>query len=81
MVLNKIEEIRNSWRGPNALPRVLSIPFTEDRVHLRPYWIMEFKDEKNIRRFFRPEDQLKNASNETQKEMQEKMDLTDNEES
>ncbi|KAL8148135.1 hypothetical protein AgCh_005472 [Apium graveolens] len=81
MVLNKIEEIKNRWRGPNALPRVLTIPFTRDRVHLRPYWMMEFKDEKGIRRFFRLEDQLKILSNETLMEMQGKLDQINKDES
>ena len=35
---------------------------------------MEFRDEKGIRRFFRLEDQLKISSNETLREMQEKLD-------
>ena len=66
----------NNKRNPNALPRVLTIHFPGDRVHLRPYWIMEFKDEKCIRRFFRLEDQLKISSNETLMEMQEMLDQT-----
>ena len=49
-------------------------------MHLRPYWIMEFKDKKFIRRFFKLEDQLKIASNETLKEMQEKLDQTNEDE-
>ena len=42
---------------------------------------MEFKDKKCIRRFFRLEDQLKIASNETLMEMQEKLDQTNKNES
>ena len=36
---------------------------------------MEFRDNKGVRRFFRLEDQLKIASNETLKEMQSKLDI------
>ena len=81
MVLNKIEEIRNSWRGLNELPRVLTIPYTGNRVNLRSYWLMEFKDEKCTRRFFILEDQLKILSNETLMEMQEMLDQTNEDES
>ena len=79
-VLRKITEIRQSWRDPNALPRVLTIPKTGDRVHLKPYWLMEFRDEKGDRRFFRIEDQLKISSNETLKEMQEMLDINNEDE-
>lgn len=37
---------------------------------------MEFRDDKGVRRFFRLEDQLKIASNETLKEMQSKLDVS-----
>ena len=36
---------------------------------------MEFRDSKGVRRFFRLEDQLKIASNETLKDMQSKLDI------
>ena len=41
---------------------------------------MEFRDDKGVRRFFRIEDQLKIASNETLKEMQSKLDISDEDE-
>ncbi|KAL8092156.1 hypothetical protein AgCh_034450 [Apium graveolens] len=74
LVLNKIEELRSN-RAKDALPKTLLIPFIGKRVHLRPYWLMEFRDEKGVRRFFRLEDQLSISSNETLLEMQEMVDL------
>ena len=41
---------------------------------------MEFRDDKGVRRFFRLEDQLKIANNETLKEMQSKLDISDEDE-
>ena len=79
LVLKKIEDLRSN-KAKNALPRTLTIPFTGSRVHLRPYWLMEFIDEKGVRRFFRLDDQLSISSNETLLEMQEKLDLSDAEE-
>ena len=73
-ILRKITEITKSWREPNALPRTLNVPANGDTVHLSPYWMMEFRDMKGVRRFFRLEDQLKISSNETLIEMQEKLD-------
>ncbi|KAL8099250.1 hypothetical protein AgCh_031785 [Apium graveolens] len=70
LVLKKIEELRSN-KAKDALPKTLTIPFTGKRVHLRPYWLMEFRDEKGVRRFFRLEDQLSISSNETLLEMQE----------
>ena len=43
-------------------------------MHLTPYWMIKFRDDKGVRRFFRLEDQLKISSNETIREMQEKLD-------
>ncbi|KAL8114648.1 hypothetical protein AgCh_021492 [Apium graveolens] len=76
LVLKKIEELR-SVRAKDALPKTLIIPYTGRRVHLRPYWLMEFKDDKGVRRFFRLEDQLSISSNETLLEMQEKLNLSE----
>ena len=76
LVLKKIEEMRSN-RAKDALPKTLSIPFTVKRVHLRPYWLMEFRDEKGVRRFFRLEDQLSISSNETLLEMQGMLDLSE----
>ncbi|KAL8125643.1 hypothetical protein AgCh_013053 [Apium graveolens] len=47
---------------------------------LRPYWLMEFMDDKGVRRFFRLEDQLSISSNETLLEMQEMLDLSESDE-
>ena len=55
LVLKKIEELRSN-RAKDALPKTLSIPFTGKRVHLRPYWLMEFRNENGVRRFFKLED-------------------------
>lgn len=74
-VLRKIEQIRQSWKDPEALPRVLELPKTGERIHMLPYWLMEFRDDNGTRRFFRLEDQLKIASNETLLEMQSNLDL------
>ena len=76
LVLKKIEELR-SIRAKDALPKTLTIPYTGSRVHLRPHWLMEFMDDKGIRRFFRLEDQLSISSNETLLEMQEMLDLSE----
>ena len=57
-ILRRITDITKSWRGPNALPRVLNFLANGDIVHLSPYWMMEFRDLKGVRRFFRLEDQL-----------------------
>ncbi|KAK1369879.1 hypothetical protein POM88_035971 [Heracleum sosnowskyi] len=73
-VLKKIEEIRSSWNSPDCLPRKLKIPFNGQRIHLQPYWMMEFKDEKGCRRFFRIEDQLSKASNRYLRWLQDKLD-------
>ncbi|KAL8100349.1 hypothetical protein AgCh_032558 [Apium graveolens] len=75
LVLKKIEELR-SIRAKDALPKTLIIPYTGSRVHLRPYWLMEFMDDKGVRRFFRLEDQLSISSNETLLEIQEMLDLS-----
>ena len=77
MVLNKITEIRKSWASEDSLPRKLKIPFTGNRIHHQPYWMMEFRDENGCRRFFRMEDQLKKADNKTLKFLQTKLDPTD----
>ena len=79
LVLNKIEELR-SIRAKDALPKTLIIPYTGRRVHLRPYWLMEFIDDKGVRRFFRLEDQLSIFSNETLLEMQGKLNLSESDE-
>ncbi|KAL8089554.1 hypothetical protein AgCh_039139 [Apium graveolens] len=76
VVLKKIEELR-SVRAKDALPKTLIIPYTGRRVHLRLYWLMEFMDDKGVRRFFRLEDQLSISSNETLLEMQEKLNLSE----
>ena len=75
-ILNKIANIRKTWREPNALPRTLLIQEREMKIHKSPHWLMEFRDDKGVRRFFRLEDQLKIASNETLKEMQSKLDIS-----
>ena len=78
----EIEEIHflRSIRAKDALPKTLIIPYTGKRVHLRPYWLMEFMDDKGVRRFFRLEDQLSISINETLFEMQEKLDLSESDE-
>ena len=73
-ILNKIAKIRQNWRGSDSLPRTLVIPKHGDIVHKEPHWLMEFRDDKGARRFFKIEDQLKISSNETLREMQEKLD-------
>ena len=79
-ILNKIANIRKTWREPNALPRTLLIQERGTTIHKSPHWLMEFRDDKGVRRFFRLEDQLKIASNETLKEMQSKLDISDEDE-
>ncbi|KAL8148041.1 hypothetical protein AgCh_005398 [Apium graveolens] len=68
LYIEEIDEVRaiDAYRN---LPERLVF-----RVHLRPYWIMEFKDKKCIRRFFILEYQLKISSNENLMEMQKKLD-------
>ncbi|KAL8154666.1 hypothetical protein AgCh_000134 [Apium graveolens] len=79
LVLKKIKELR-SIRAKDALPKTLTIPYTRSRVHLRPYWLMEFMDDKGVRRFFRLEDQLSISSNETLLEMQGMLNLSESDE-
>ncbi|KAK1372514.1 hypothetical protein POM88_028707 [Heracleum sosnowskyi] len=69
-VVSKICQIKASWNKPEALPRMLRVPSTGKKIHLQPYWMTEFKDKDNCRRFFRMEDQLDKASNQTLKFMQ-----------
>ncbi|KAL8116604.1 hypothetical protein AgCh_022950 [Apium graveolens] len=79
-ILNKIANIRKTWREPNALPRTLLIQERGTTIHKSPHWLIEFRDDKGVRRFFRLEDQLKIASNETLKEMQSKLEISDKDE-
>ncbi|KAK1356235.1 hypothetical protein POM88_049491 [Heracleum sosnowskyi] len=73
-MLKKIEEIRSNWNSPDCLSRKLKIPFNRQRIHLQPYWMMEFKDEKGCRRFFRIEDQLSKVINRYLRWLQGKLD-------
>ncbi|KAK1401887.1 hypothetical protein POM88_001492 [Heracleum sosnowskyi] len=79
-VVSKICQIKASWNKPGALPRVLKVPQTGKKIHLQPFWMMEFRDKDNCRRFFRIEDQLEKASNETLRLMQSKLGNEDEEE-
>jgi len=79
-VVSKICQIKASWNKPGALPRVLKVPQTGKIIHLQPFWMMEFRDKSNCRRFFRIEDQLEKASNETLRLMQSKLGNQDEEE-
>ncbi|KAK1403247.1 hypothetical protein POM88_002852 [Heracleum sosnowskyi] len=79
-VVSKICQIKASWNKPEALPRILRVPSTGKKIHLQPYWMMEFKDKDNCRRFFRMEDQLDKASNQTLKFMQSMLGDQDEEE-
>ena len=79
-VVSKICQIKASWNKPGALPRVLKVPQTGKKIHLQPFWMMEFRDKDNCRRFFRIEDQLEKASNETLRSMQSKLGNQDEEE-
>ncbi|KAK1395309.1 hypothetical protein POM88_014365 [Heracleum sosnowskyi] len=79
-VVSKICQLKASWNKPEALPRILRVPSTGKKIHLQPYWMMEFKDKDNCRRFFRMEDQLEKASNQTLKLMQSKLGDQDEEE-
>ncbi|KAK1360431.1 hypothetical protein POM88_044905 [Heracleum sosnowskyi] len=79
-VVSKICQIKASWNKPEALPRMLRVPSTGKKIHLQPYWMMEFKDKDNCRRFFRMEDQLDKASNQTLKVMQSMLGDQDEEE-
>jgi hypothetical protein len=79
-VVSKICQLKASWNKPEALPRMLRVPSTGKKIHLQPYWMMEFKDKDNCRRFFRMEDQLDKASNQTLKLMQSKLGDQDEEE-
>ncbi|KAK1388301.1 hypothetical protein POM88_016479 [Heracleum sosnowskyi] len=79
-VVSKICQIKASWKKPGALPRVLKVPQTGKIIHLQPFWMMEFRDKDNCRRFFRLEDQLEKASNQTLRLMQSKLGNQDEEE-
>ncbi|KAK1385076.1 hypothetical protein POM88_022811 [Heracleum sosnowskyi] len=79
-VVSKISQIKASWNKPEALPRILRVPSTGKKIHLQPYWMMEFKDKDNCRRFSRMEDQLDKASNQTLKFMKSMLGDQDEEE-
>ena len=80
-IFNKIKEIRSSWNSKEGLPRKLNIPYSPERkVHLYPFWILEFHDQSGCRRFFRIEDQLKKASNEYLQYLMSMLDPDDHEE-
>ncbi|KAK1383977.1 hypothetical protein POM88_021712 [Heracleum sosnowskyi] len=79
-VVSKICQIKASWNKPDALPRVLKVPQSGKKIHLQPYWMMEFRDRDNCRRFFRIEDQLEKASNDTMISIQSKLGNQDEEE-
>ncbi|KAK1394491.1 hypothetical protein POM88_013547 [Heracleum sosnowskyi] len=79
-VVSKICQIKASWNKPNALPKTLKVPQTGKKIHLQPFWMMEFREKDNCRRFFRIEDQLQKASNETLRFMQSKLGDQDEEE-
>ncbi|KAK1365850.1 hypothetical protein POM88_041411 [Heracleum sosnowskyi] len=79
-VVSKICQIKASWNKPEALPMMLRVPSTGKKIHLQPYWMMEFKDKDICRRFFRMEDQLDKASNQTLKFMQSMLGDQDEEE-
>ena len=79
-VLNKIASIRKTWGESNSLPRTMIILEHGTTIHKSPHWLMEFRDKKGVRRFFRLEDQLKIANNETLKDMQSMLDINDEDE-
>ena len=79
-ILSRITSIRESWANEDVLPRKLTIPYTGQKIHLEPFWMMEFRDETGQRRFFRMEDQLKKADNDTLRFLQSKLDPTIEEE-
>ncbi|KAK1372213.1 hypothetical protein POM88_028406 [Heracleum sosnowskyi] len=79
-VVSKICQIKASWNKPGALPRALKVPQSGKKIHLQPYWMMEFRDKDNCRRFFRIEDQLEKASNESLRSMQSNLGNQDEEE-
>ena len=79
-LVTKISQLRQSWNNPDSLPKKLKIPYTGRVIHLQPYWMMEFRDRDNCRRFFRIEDQLGKASNETLLFLQSKLNTEDEEE-
>ena len=79
-VLNKIASIKKTWGESNYFPRTLIIPEYGTIIHKSPHWLMEFRDKKGVRRFFRLEDQLKISSNETLKNMQSMLDINDEDE-
>ncbi|KAL8134025.1 hypothetical protein AgCh_009196 [Apium graveolens] len=74
LYMDELEEVRAIDAHRNLPERLVF------KVHLRPYWLMEFMEDKGVRRFFRLDDQLSISSNETLLEIQEKLDLSDAEE-
>ena len=79
-MLNKRAKIRQSWRGSDSLPRTLVISKHGETIHREPHLLMEFRDDKGAIIFFRLEDQLTISSNETQREMQSKLDIKNEDE-
>lgn len=35
-------DIRRGWNAQETLPRVLTILYNGRKIHLQPYWMMEF---------------------------------------
>ncbi|KAK1387210.1 hypothetical protein POM88_015388 [Heracleum sosnowskyi] len=73
-VIKQIEKIRASWNSPESLPMKLKISYNGQKIHLQPFWMMEFRDEDGRRRFFRLEDQLSKASTKYLRWLQSKLD-------
>lgn len=72
-ILDRIEHIRREWNSPSRLPRKMKIPYNGQKIHLQPFWMLEFRDEDGNRRFFKLEDQLSKASSQYLRWLQQKL--------
>ena len=80
MVCNKISKIRRTWALTGTHPRRYKIADTGKKIHLEPEWMMEFRDEEGVRRFFRMKDQGPKADTNTLIFLQTKLNQEDVEE-
>ena len=79
-IYNKISEIKRSGSFGEGLSKRLLLPYTGKNVHLQSFWMMEFRDEEGVRRFFRMEYQAPKANIDTRRFVQSKLDPNNEEE-
>ena len=79
-ILRKMEAITKEWNSEADLPKRLDLPYTGSSVHENPDWLMVFRDNLGVRRFFRMRDHAKLADIDTLRFMQSKLNSSNHEE-